>query len=1682
MQNNKKNLIINDTEKQFKDSVDLQSYASDGTATCENLRLDGGENKSCIVGVIDLKNLASENEASPKNVDGCEVRLRGQVSGEVSGYTVYGSDGEVASTGAITATENGEAEITIPVKQLEDAAGIAQFGIEICGTGSMDVKASSVAMALYASSGSGAGIDISHYVGIYVKKEPNKTDYVAGEYFNKSGMVVVLMPNRGYEEREITNYKIDKSGALKVTDNNITVSYEGFSSSTPIYVFDEKTYADDSKASADHGESLKVNLATGRLLYIDEELSAGANSYKISVSPVYNSKLYSSLSTYFGGMPRGWKLDAHQCIMPVGNKYKYVDGAGYIHNFVLFDSARGRYHDEEGQGLILTLGSGRYITDRQGNRLEFDSAGRLVKSISAKSNSISKIYEYSENLLTKIYDARKSTTYLQFAYKDGLLNGIHVVENGKYKKSVTFEYTADKLLQYKTKVCGTLSKCELKYTYDGRKLLQSIEKKLDYSKVIISYDEYRCVKKLESGYLSGAAYTSKSSLEYNYLTPYGDGRLKAYCNQITNSDGIRLNYYFNAKGEALTVFERTSNGLLTTQKEQGELLYTDSGSNGINGIAAKNVSDMYTTLKPEETEFKDKGKYFAVTMWVNHFWKDAKARICLKYKNNGSYKYAYADIDGSAYGAWQYVSIPFELTETKGKILISDISVNVWASGGNKSLIISNCRIVPSSLSLVTINEKKVDLMNISRIDLYGSRSRTINCFTGYRGENFITYNDLYLTLLNMAHNKMGDYFDFVYCNGTKVISGVSGVELVDISGQKYPLCLNSDGSANLVSITRSGNDNETQSSIKFGAAEITSTVNYKKGNAESNTRQVVSYNGNVKSETDEYGVVKKYDYNTYGDLEKVKLIGTDGKTITLQENTFDSSNEYITRSSSGHDSEEYAYVKPFDALDKTTVNEYNLSNDTYSTTFTTIKYGYDPLGERLMSVSAMDGSHKSATHWIGYNSIGIASASDGISKYYFEGSHATEKYTFGVTEDTSKIKLQTASVYNKTKTNEIYRTNGSVTDKYESTYDNYGRLSYVIYNSDVKVVVDYESGSKLSGFCAGVSNIYDGYTDRDITYIYTDGVQTGWETDNFKVKTVNGVKQYAIGGKKAYGTKYQYDTKKYGSPRVTEIRSISDTGGYEMPEVSFISTYDYNKIGLLEHKKEAGIDYNYTYVESGTRTLPLVKSCTFKSHLSGGLNGSWEYDYDNCGNIKTITKTVNGETETKTYKYDKFGRLIDENGNKYIYDEYGRMKVKGICDCKYDKRGRLIKFQLSNLDYDNYGNCIQKDETIYSYTRGNLLERISGLENVSGDVIYTYDLNGVRYSKTVNGVTTTYYYDGDKLIGEDRSNGIKLRYFYDEQGVCGFKHIKNGLEQDFRYVRNILGDVEYLLDSQGKVVAEYYYDIWGNSMLVRDFTGYGEINPFRYRGYYYDTESRLYYLITRYYDPRLGVFLTRDSTEYLEPDQIGGVDLYAYCGNNPIMYVDPTGHFAISLLVIGFIVGAAIGFGGSAISQGVTNGWNNINWGQAGFDALIGGLTGLIGGSGIGIVGSTIVGGLLGFVGSAGGDLIASGGNFNEINWGKAAIMGVIGSITGLIAGAGAGNVKAMSRAINDGKSWGAKTFINFGVSIADKGASQLARQTAALYFANAVLGYKVKAFTYVFAGLIASNTASAIMNKFWR
>ena len=114
--------------------------------------------------------------------------------------------------------------------------------------------------------------------------------------------------------------------------------------------------------------------------------------------------------------------------------------------------------------------------------------------------------------------------------------------------------------------------------------------------------------------------------------------------------------------------------------------------------------------------------------------------------------------------------------------------------------------------------------------------------------------------------------------------------------------------------------------------------------------------------------------------------------------------------------------------------------------------------------------------------------------------------------------------------------------------------------------------------------------------------------------------------------------------------------------------------------------------------------------------------------------------------------------------------------------------------------------------------------------------------------------------------------------------------------------------------MVKYTYDAWGNH-TVTDYTEFnlGNINPIRYCGYYYDAETGLYYLKSRYYDPQTGRFISMDDISYLDPETIGGANLYAYCLNNPVMYVDPSGHAVISLLA-GLIIGGLVSWGLSVL------------------------------------------------------------------------------------------------------------------------------------------------------------------------
>ena len=114
-----------------------------------------------------------------------------------------------------------------------------------------------------------------------------------------------------------------------------------------------------------------------------------------------------------------------------------------------------------------------------------------------------------------------------------------------------------------------------------------------------------------------------------------------------------------------------------------------------------------------------------------------------------------------------------------------------------------------------------------------------------------------------------------------------------------------------------------------------------------------------------------------------------------------------------------------------------------------------------------------------------------------------------------------------------------------------------------------------------------------------------------------------------------------------------------------------------------------------------------------------------------------------------------------------------------------------------------------------------------------------------------------------------------------------------YYYILSIQGDVLGLADASGNVVVKYKYDAWGKPGTSTIATGYGDLayfNPLRYRGYVYDEESELYYLESRYYDAETGRFISADAL-LVAGDHINSTNMFAYCLNNPVMYVDPRGY-----------------------------------------------------------------------------------------------------------------------------------------------------------------------------------------------
>ena len=167
---------------------------------------------------------------------------------------------------------------------------------------------------------------------------------------------------------------------------------------------------------------------------------------------------------------------------------------------------------------------------------------------------------------------------------------------------------------------------------------------------------------------------------------------------------------------------------------------------------------------------------------------------------------------------------------------------------------------------------------------------------------------------------------------------------------------------------------------------------------------------------------------------------------------------------------------------------------------------------------------------------------------------------------------------------------------------------------------------------------------------------------------------------------------------------------------------------------------------------------------------------------------------------------------------------------------------------------------------------------------------------------------NGRLIYDTDENHNLLNLYTYDSQGNPASMNFDGYY---YLYQVNGHGDVTRVTTPFGDVVAEYEYDAWGN--IIYEYETMSEINPFRYAGYIYDEETDLYYLNSRYYDPKLGRFLTKDT--------VPKINHYVYANNNPVMFVDPSGHYAVAIganLFGGKIVG-----GNLDILFAVDTNWN---------------------------------------------------------------------------------------------------------------------------------------------------------------
>ena len=524
--------------------------------------------------------------------------------------------------------------------------------------------------------------------------------------------------------------------------------------------------------------------------------------------------------------------------------------------------------------------------------------------------------------------------------------------------------------------------------------------------------------------------------------------------------------------------------------------------------------------------------------------------------------------------------------------------------------------------------------------------------------------------------------------------------------------------------------------------------------------------------------------------------------------------------------------------------------------------------------------------------------------------------------------------------------------DSVSYTYDAFDRQRTAAYNDGTTYHYDYSSDNALTRQYAtdgsGITEQYsyqydslgrlihsrqstaDGSLIQLTQHMYDDANRMTSQTWQFGTGLYH--QQYSYTGIKADGVT---DSSVDGT-----ISAITTT----VPGRSAItSEYKYNDLRQLKSKSVTGPDQNgtqtkvydrtYTYAviaeDDGCNRMGTRLAST--DYKFGSNSRSFTYTYDKAGNIKSVMAS---DSVGKLYDYDGLGQLVKETpigltmyAVTYAYDTAGNIRsiTRGGTTFKSfgytnpswpdlltsvtangTTKDVLYEGQSQTSDVPSSGNPVtyyNGRDYHFDWSKGRqLTEAVVGGQTVK----YAYDMAGVRSSKQVGDTTYSYTTLSGKVMRQAWGDNNALEFVYDDSSQPFAVIYKHGSAAElYYYLVNAQGDVAAILDSSGTMVASYNYDAWGSCTVYNSSdAAIGDLNPLRYRGYYYDAETGFYYLQSRYYDPAICRFINADG---LFTDGFVGSNLFAYCVNDPVNTVDPTGNFAITATVALITFGIAL-------------------------------------------------------------------------------------------------------------------------------------------------------------------------------